>query len=173
MSASIFAGESSGVLELVLNKIEVSSRLKKHNRNELGLLVKCTNTTHSSCFTSFWYNSVPIQVSTVMEVRKKASESMNMFSGNSSKKKNLINLLPDDPHMTYTRTDEKVIELLSIEHQPHKGHRSSDRSKDKWDENYTEFKACDGMPAKGTKEYTWRQTQFSSGPFGLDAKIKK
>jgi hypothetical protein len=26
---------------------------------------------------------------------------------------------------------------------------------------------------KGTKEYNWRQTQLSSGPFGLDAKIKE
>jgi hypothetical protein len=69
--------------------------------------------------------------------------------------------------------DETVIEVLSIEHQPHRGRRSSDRSKDKWDENYVDFEACDGMPAKETKEYHWRQTQLSSGHFGLDAKIKK
>jgi hypothetical protein len=29
------------------------------------------------------------------------------------------------------------------------------------------------MPAQGTKECTWKQTQLSSGSAGLDAKIKK
>jgi hypothetical protein len=29
------------------------------------------------------------------------------------------------------------------------------------------------MPVKGTTEYNQRQTQLSSGHFGLDAKIKK
>jgi hypothetical protein len=46
-------------------------------------------------------------------------------------------------------------------------------SRDVWEENYTDFDACDSMPAKQTKEYTWRQTQLSSGSFGLDAKNKK
>jgi hypothetical protein len=69
---------------------------------------------------------------------------MNRVSGNSSRKNVLSNLSLDDPHMIHTTTDEKVIETLRIEHQPCKGHggwteedrrRSSDRSKDKWDEN--------------------------------------
>ncbi len=25
--------------------------------------------------------------------------------------------------------------------------------RDAWEENYADFKACDGMPVKGTKEY--------------------
>jgi hypothetical protein len=29
------------------------------------------------------------------------------------------------------------------------------------------------MPIEGMKEYTWKQTQLSSGPAGLDARIKK
>jgi hypothetical protein len=29
------------------------------------------------------------------------------------------------------------------------------------------------MPVKGTKEYNWKNTQLSSGPAGLDAKIEK
>jgi hypothetical protein len=40
-------------------------------------------------------------------------------------------------------------------------------------QNFEDFKVCDDMPAKGTKKYTWNQTQLSGGPFGLDAKIKK
>ncbi len=99
----------------------MSLRSKKHNTIEPGLLVKCTNMTHISCFVSIWFKSVPIQVSTVMEVAKKVSESMNMFSGNSSRKSNLSKLLLDDPHMIYTTTDEKIIELVSIIHQPRKG----------------------------------------------------
>jgi hypothetical protein len=57
--------------------------------------------------------------------------------------------------MIYATTDEKVIDVLSIEPQPHKGHGgwTEDRIRDMWDENYTDFEACDGMPAKGTKEY--------------------
>jgi hypothetical protein len=108
-----FAGESSRVSKLVVNKIEVSSRTKR-NRLELGFLVKCTNTTHLSCFTSFWYKSVLMQVSTVMEVGKKVSGSMNIFSGNSSRKKNLINLLLDDPYIIYMTKDEKVIDVNVI-----------------------------------------------------------
>lgn len=42
-----------------------------------------------SCFTSFWCRLVPIQVSRVMEVTKKVSESMNMFSGGSNGKNNI------------------------------------------------------------------------------------
>jgi hypothetical protein len=81
--------------------------------------------------------------------------------------------------MIYTTADAKVIEVLSIEHQPSKGCYgwtrliSTDRSKNVWEQNYTDFEACDGMPAQGTKEYTWEQTQLSSGPASLDAKIKK
>ncbi len=86
-------------MKLVLNKIEVSLRSKKHNRIEPGLLVKYTNMTHLSCFPSFQYKYVPIQVSMVMEVAKKVSESMNTFSGNCRRKNRLINLLLDNPHM--------------------------------------------------------------------------
>ncbi len=46
-------------------------------------------------------------------------------------------------------------------------------SRDLWEKNSADFEACDGIPVKRTKEYTWKQTQFSSGPAGLDAKIKK
>ncbi len=46
-------------------------------------------------------------------------------------------------------------------------------SKDVWEKNYANFEACDGMPAKWTKEYNVRQKQLSSGPFGLDGKVKK
>ncbi len=83
-----------------------------------------------------------------------------MFSGNSSRKNNLINLILDDPHMIYTTTDKKANEELSIKHQHRKRHgrwtgdkrcRSSDRSKDVWEDNYADFKACDGMPAKRGK----------------------
>jgi hypothetical protein len=42
-----------------------------------------------------------------------------------------------------------------------------------WEENHADFEACDGMPAKGTKEFNWRQTQLSIRPAGLDTKIKK
>jgi hypothetical protein len=42
-----------------------------------------------------------------------------------------------------------------------------------WEENYADFEACDGMSAKGSKLYNWKQTQLSSGPAGWDAKIKK
>jgi hypothetical protein len=45
-------------------------------------------------------------------------------------------------------------------------------SRDVWEENCADFKACDGMPVRGTKEYNWRN-QFSSGPAGLDSNIKK
>jgi hypothetical protein len=108
-----------------------------------------------------------IQVSTVIEATKKVSESMNIFFGDSSRKNNLINLFLDDPHMIHATTNEKVIEMLSIKHQPRKGrvgwieeerHRSSARGKDAWEENATDFEACHGMPAKGTKEYNWKVT---------------
>jgi hypothetical protein len=56
-----------------------------------------------------------------MEVAKKVSELMNMFSGNSSRKNNLINLLLDDPHMIHATTNDKVIEMLSIDHHAWKG----------------------------------------------------
>jgi hypothetical protein len=85
---------------------------------------------------------------------------MNVFSGNSSRKNNLVNSLMDDSHMIYTMTNEEVIEVLSIEHQPPKGcggwtrRISSDRSKNLWEENYADFVACDGMPAQGTQEYS-------------------
>ncbi len=46
-------------------------------------------------------------------------------------------------------------------------------SRDVWEENYADFEACEGMPARGTKEYNQRLTQLSSGPAGLNAKIKK
>jgi hypothetical protein len=46
-------------------------------------------------------------------------------------------------------------------------------SRDMWEENYTDFKECEGMPVKGTKEYNWMKHQLSSGSFGLDGKIKK
>ncbi len=36
-------------------------------------------------------------------------------------KNNLVYLSLDDPHMFYAITDEKVIQVLSIQHQPHKG----------------------------------------------------
>jgi hypothetical protein len=42
-----------------------------------------------------------------------------------------------------------------------------------WDENNSNFNACDSMHAKGTKEYYWKQTQLSSERAGFDAKIKK
>jgi hypothetical protein len=50
----------------------------------------------------------------LMEAVKKVSESMNMISGNSSRKNNLINLLLDDPHIIHKMTGAKVIEVLSI-----------------------------------------------------------
>ncbi len=92
-----------------------------------------------------------------------------------SRKNNLNNLLLDDSHMIYMMTDWKVIEVLSIEHQPRTGCGgwSSDRSKYKWEVNYADFETCDGIPAKGTKEYNWMNHQLSTGPAGLDAKIKR
>ncbi len=110
-----FAGESSRVVKLILNKIEVSVRSKKHYRIKPGLLVECTNTTHLSCFISLWYKTVLIEISMVMEVAKKVSKSMSMFSGKSSSKNNLINSLLDDPYMIHATTNEKVIALLSIQ----------------------------------------------------------
>jgi hypothetical protein len=65
-----------------------------------------------------------------MEVVKKVSESMNMFSGASSGKNNFVSLLLDDPHMIYTTTDEKVIQMLSIQHQHCKGCCIVDRRRD-------------------------------------------
>jgi hypothetical protein len=46
-------------------------------------------------------------------------------------------------------------------------------SRDVWEQDYTDFKACEGMPARGSKEYNWRQNQLSNGPAGLGANIKK
>ncbi len=46
-------------------------------------------------------------------------------------------------------------------------------SRDTWEENYTDFESCHGMPAKVTKELNWMQHQLNSGPAGLNAKIKK
>ncbi len=98
----------------------------------------------------------------VMEVAKKISESINMFYCNCSRKNHFINLLLDDPRIIYMTTNKKVIELLSIEHQPRKGCvgwteedrcRSSDRSKDVWEENFSDFEVCHGMPAKRINEY--------------------
>ena len=43
---------------------------------------------------------------------------MNMFTGDSSGENNLVKLLHDDPHMIYSKTDEKVIQLFSIKHKP-------------------------------------------------------
>ncbi len=43
----------------------------------------------------------------MMEVTKKVSESMNMFSGNSSGKNNRVKLVLDDTHMIYSTTAEK------------------------------------------------------------------
>ncbi len=91
-----FAGESSGVGKLVFNKIEVSVRSKKQNRIEPALLDKCSNTTYLSCFKSLGYKTVPIQIYMVMEVTMKVSESMNMFSGDSSSKNDLIKLFLED-----------------------------------------------------------------------------
>jgi hypothetical protein len=69
-----FAGESSQVVKLVVNEMKVSLRSKKRNRIEPTLLVKSSDTTHISCVMSYWCKSIPIQVSTVMEVAKKVSE---------------------------------------------------------------------------------------------------
>ncbi len=131
--------------------------------------------------------TVLIQISTVIEVAKKVKESMSMFSGDSCSKDNLINLLLDDPYMIYVSTNEKIIELFSNKHQPHKGPqprkgrgwteedrlRISYRIKDVWDENYADFEACDGMPGNGTKELNWKESQLKSGRKSLDDKIKK
>jgi hypothetical protein len=45
------------------------------------------------------------------------------------------------------------------------------RVRDVWEENYTDVEACDGMPAKGAKEYNWMKHQLSSEPAGLHAKM--
>ena len=47
------------------------------------------------------------------------------------------------------------------------------RSSDKWEEQFTEFNAYDGMPAVGTKSFYWQKTHLSSGPKGLNSKIEK
>jgi hypothetical protein len=47
-----------------------------------------------------------------MEVVEKLSESMNLFTGESSGKNNLDKLVIYDPHKIYVMTDEKVIKLL-------------------------------------------------------------
>ncbi len=118
-----FADETCEIVKFLLIRIKVmlSSKSKKDNINVPGNFLECTVTTHSSCFMSFRYQSVQIQVSTVMEVNKETSKSMNMLSGNSSEKSNLVNLLLDNPHIIYSTTDEKVIHMLSIQHQPCKG----------------------------------------------------
>jgi hypothetical protein len=81
-----FAGDSCEVVKFLLNRVKIIFFSKKCKRNISGKFVKFTDATHLFCFTSFWYKSVPIQVSTVMEVAKKVSESMNMFSGDTSVK---------------------------------------------------------------------------------------
>jgi hypothetical protein len=69
--------------------------------------------------------------------------------------------------MIYTTTDEKVIHMSSIQHQPCK-------HSNKWEEKYAEFEAHDnGMPANCTKSYFWKQPQLSIGPYGMDCKIEK
>jgi hypothetical protein len=97
---------------------------------------------------------------------------MNMFTGKSNGKNNLVKLVLDDPHMICTMTDERIIQLLGIKHKPHKGcgKKSSSDSSDKWEEH---FAAHLGMPAKGSVLYHWKQRQLSSGPFGLVSKIEK
>ena len=88
-----------------------------------------------------------------MEVTKKVSESMNMFSGNSSGKNNLVKLVLDDTHMIYSTAAEKVIQLLSIKRKPCKGRgkwteeeRKSHLISNKWEEQFAELEAHDRMP---------------------------
>ena len=87
---------------------------------------------------------------------------MNMFTGKSNGKNNLVKLVLDDPHMICATTDERIIQLLGIKHKSHKGRgkKSSSDSSDEWEEY---FAAHLEMPAKG----------LSSGPFGLVSKIEK
>jgi hypothetical protein len=46
-------------------------------------------------------------------------------------------------------------------------------SRTAWEKNYTEFEACHGMPARGTKELNWKEIQYKIGHKGLDCKMKK
>ena len=46
--------------------------------------------------------------------------------------------------------------------------KNSDVRNNKRDEQFTEFEACKGMPAKGTKLYNWQMTQLSNGRAVLD-----
>jgi hypothetical protein len=45
----------------------------------------------------------------VMEVAEKLSESMSLFTGNSSRKNKLVKLVLDDPHMIYTKTGHLIV----------------------------------------------------------------
>ena len=110
-----FAGKSSDdVVKFVFNRISAILSSKKCNRKVHGRLAKCTDMTHLSSFTSYWYASVPKQCLMGMEVAENVSELMNMFSGVSNKKNYLVEFVQDDPHMNYATTDEKVNPLLSI-----------------------------------------------------------
>jgi hypothetical protein len=40
------------------------------------------------------------------------------------------------------------------------------KSGNAWERKYAEFESYDGMPEKGTRLYTWKQTQFSNGTGG-------
>jgi hypothetical protein len=42
-----------------------------------------------------------------------------------------------------------------------------------WENQYTEFERCVEMPAGGTKLFNWQGNQMSTGPGGLDAKIRE
>jgi hypothetical protein len=50
---------------------------------------------------------------------------------------------------------------------------SYDKMGIKWETQYAQFERCVVMPAEGTKLYTWQRIQLSTGPGGLDAKIRK
>ena len=111
-----------------------------------------------------------------MEVVEKLSESMNLFTSESSGKNNLDKFFIYDPHKIYVTTDEKVIKLLGIEHKlckkRGKNRSSSSSSSNPWEEQFVEFEAHARMPRESVI-FNWENTQLSRGPFGLDYEIKK
>jgi hypothetical protein len=85
----------------------------------------------------------------------------------------ILSIITDWSTYIYATIDEKVIQMLSIQHQLPKGHGKwteeerkarlshGSRNSNEWEEKYAEFEAHDGMPAKGTKSYIWKQTQVT------------
>ncbi len=43
----------------------------------------------------------------------------------------------------------------------------------KWDQQYAKFKEDVGMPKKGSRMYSWKDTQLAIRPGGLNARIVK